>query len=126
MATSPEIGNAPAQATLTMVQGDDWSRTFKFRRGTSTGTPIDLTTATLSAKIYAAYVDIEFTLPVTPVDLDQGEVSIAISDTISAALMAEAFDGDCRGHHLFVLKMTDSGGITRTLLRAKMIVRPTA
>ena len=122
----PEIGNSPAQATLTMVQGDDWSRTFKLRRGTPTGDPIDLTGCTLSAAIYQTDGKREVELPVTPVDLAQGEVSVVISDTVSSSLSAKAFDSDPRGEHLFVIRLTDVVGNTRTLLHARMVVRSAA
>jgi hypothetical protein len=120
----PEVGGLPAEATLTMISGDAWSRTLKLRRGSASGVPIDLTGCTITARICGALSgSVEANLPVTPINLAAGEVRIDISEAVSRSLQAGAFDRDPTGGHVMVIRLLDLSGETRTLLRIRMQVR---
>ena len=120
----PEVGGLPAEATLAMVSGDDWSRTLKLRRGSASGVPIDLTGCTITAHICRSLGgELEANLPVTPVNLAAGEVRIDISEAVSRSLRGGLFDWDLRGNHVMVIRLLDLSGETRTLLNIHMNVR---
>lgn len=130
MATSakaiPDLSSRPAQAVLTLIKGDQWVRTLRFRQGTSDGDPVDLTGSTLTAAIYdtpggTKQADVPLTV-VSPATA--GEAVVDITEVISGSLAAEQFPLDPSGVHWLVVKMVDSLVVTRTVLQVKMRVTP--
>ena len=109
---------------MSLVKGDQWVRTLRFRQTTSTGDPVDLTGSTLTAAIYASLggvkeADVSLTV-VSPATA--GDVIIDITEAVSATLSAEQFPLDPTGTHWLVVKMVDSLSVTRTMLQIKMRV----
>lgn len=123
----PDIGNKPAQAHLPLVRGDQWTRTIRLRQGSATGTPIDLTGATLTAAIYRNLGgEKEADITITVADPSTGNAVIDIPESVSSELAPAAYQGDPAGTHWLVVKLIDSQQVTRTLAQIKMTVLPGA
>jgi hypothetical protein len=111
---------------MSLVKGDQWVRTLRFRQGTAEGDPVDLTGSTLTAAIYdtpggTKQADVSLTV-VSPATA--GDAVIDITEAVSGTLSAEQFSQDPSGTHWLVVKMVDSLSVTRTMLQVKMRVTP--
>lgn len=106
--TLPEIGDKPGLATLTLTQGEAWSKVLTIT--TKTGA-MDLTGASVTAAIAETSVACVITSPT------EGKLSLTVTDAVSAALAAGEYEGDTCGHHTLLVKITPSGGTQRTLLK---------
>ena len=118
-----DISSRPAQAVLSIVKGDQWVRTLRFRQQTSSGAPLDLTGCTLTAAVFKSLggqkesdVLLTITTPTT------GDVVIDLNEALTSSLSAESYQGDEAGVHWIVVKLIDTQAVTRTVLQIKMRV----
>ncbi len=124
MKTIPDLSSHPAQAVMSLVKGDQWVRTLRFRQTSADGDPLDLTGSTLTAAIYQSLGGVkEADVPLTIVSpATTGDVIIDITEAVSETLSAEKFPLDPAGTHWLVIRMIDSLSITRTMMQIKMRV----
>lgn len=121
-----DASSKPALVVVTLTRGDQWLRTLRFRQGTSTGSPVDLTGAELSAAVYKTpggvkEADVPISVTGDPTD---GNATIDLNEELTSSLDSETFDGDPDGVHWILVRMTDSLLVTRTLLKIKLTVQP--
>lgn len=121
----PELGGKPARATLTIVSGDQWTRTMYLRNGEAGGAPIDLTGATITAEIRKTLTGpVEVAPAVAITDAVNGCVTIDLTEAACAKLSVEGYEGDKRGEHWLVIRMVDAQQRMRTLVNVSMRVMP--
>ena len=115
--TGPEIGNRPAEARLSLVRGDQWTRTFKFYEDAAHTTPFDLALASFTAHVYRTLgEDPTATLIVSVTDAPGGELLIDMPESVSRLLQAGVYPKDPDGQHWILVRMVNDGD-TRTVLK---------
>jgi len=118
-----DISSRPAQAVLSIVKGDQWVRTLRFRQQTSSGLALDLTGAVLSAAVFKSPGgQKEADVPITVAVPSSGDAVIDLDESLTSTLSAESYRGDPAGCHWIVVKLVDSQAVTKTLLQIKLTV----
>ena len=102
----------PVRQDLTCYKGQTYNQNFYFKHDKQ---PIDLTGCTARAQIRPApnheTLTAEFTVSVSG---EEGKVSLALSDTVTAAIIPGVYAWD--------LKMTEADGTVRYRIAGKFIV----